>query len=77
MATLEQRHKPVLKKELAQIGTGIDPATGKPSMDLAPTPLSSGTEMTYTPATVATDTLETATGKPLGTSPTTTATTVP
>ena len=77
MATLEERHKPVLKKELGQIGTGIDPATGLPSMDLAPTPLPSGTEMTYTPATIATDTIEGTTGKTLGTSPTTTATAVP
>ena len=77
MATLEERNKPVLKKELGQIGTGIDPATGKPSMDLAPTPLPSGTEMTYTPATVATDTVEGTTGKTLATAPTTTATAVP
>ena len=77
MASLEERHKPVLKKELAQIGTGIDPKTGKPSMSLAPTPLPSGTEMTHTPATVATNTLETTAGKTLGTSPTATASAVP
>ena len=50
--TLEERHEPTLKKTLAQTGVGIDPATGLPSMNLNPTPLPSGTEMTYTPATI-------------------------
>ena len=62
---------------MAQTGVGIDPATGKPSMNLNPTPLPSGTEMTYTPATIVPETLETTTGKQLGTAPTATATQVP
>ena len=75
--TLEQRHKPTLQKELGQIGTGIDPATGLPSMNLNPTPLPSGTEMTYTPAAVQTAELQTTTGSQLGTSPQVTAGQVP
>ena len=75
--TLEERHSPVLKKELGQIGVGIDPQTGKPSTSLAPTPLPSGTEVTYTPATTPTNTLETTTGRTLGTSPSVTAGQVP
>ena len=75
--TLEQRHEPVLKQTMAQTGVGIDPATGLPSMNLNPTPLPSGTEMTHTPAAVTADTLETATGKQLGTAPTTTQAQVP
>ena len=73
--TLEERHKPTLQKELGQMGTGIDPATGLPSMNLNPTPLPSGTEMTYTPATIQTGELQT--GAQLGTDPTVTAGQVP
>ena len=76
-ATLEQRHEPTLKKTLAQTGVGIDPATGQPSMHLNPTPLPSGTELTHTPATVTTDTIETTTGKTLGTAPTSAQSQVP
>ena len=75
--TLEQRHEPTLKKTLAQTGVGIDPATGQPSMNLNPTPLPSGTELTHTPATVTTDTIETTTGKTLGTAPTSAQSQVP
>ena len=75
--TLEQRHRPTLQKELGQIGTNIDPATGLPSMNLNPTPLPSGTEMTYTPAAVQTAELQTTTGSQLGTSPQVTAGQVP
>ena len=75
--TLEERHEPTLKKTLAQTGVGVDPATGLPSMNLNPTPLPSGTELTYTPATITPETLETTTGKQLGTAPTATATQVP
>ena len=75
--TLEERHKPTLQKELGQMGTGIDPATGLPSMNLNPTPLPSGTEMTYTPATIQTGELQTTTGTQLGTDPTVTAGQVP
>ena len=73
--TLEERHKPTLQKELGQMGTGIDPATGLPSMNLNPTPLPSGTEMAYTPATIQTGELQT--GAQLGTDPTVTAGQVP
>ena len=69
--SIEERHAPTLQKELGKIGTGIDPATGQPSMTLNPTPLPSGTEMTYVPATTPTETLETTTGKQVGTTPTT------
>ena len=75
--TLEERHKPTLQKELGQMGTGIDPATGLPSMNLNPTPLPSGTEMTYTPATIQTGELQATTGTQLGTDPTVTAGQVP
>ena len=77
MATIEEKNLPVIKKQLGKIGTGIDPATGQPSMNLAPTSLPSGTEMTYTPATVDANTLETTEGKTLGASPTATAGQVP
>ncbi len=66
--TIEERNEPILKKTLAQTGVGIDPATGQPSMNLNPTALPSGTELTHTPAVATSDTLETTTGKTLGTS---------
>ena len=65
--TIEERNEPILKKTLAQTGVGIDPATGQPSMNLNPTALPSGTELTHTPAVATADTFETSAGKTIGT----------